>query len=111
MASNDDSTSPIEVSFYDSVDDGNQNDQQPQDKKRKKPKNLQMNSKNYIRVFKHLIQKQRNEWKEEGREDWETAKVKIRTDQKYPFVDKEDKTKSRMYNVGKWVTNKKTKLN
>ncbi|GFH50609.1 predicted protein [Chaetoceros tenuissimus] len=107
MASNDDSTSPIEVSFDESVDDGNQNDQQPQDKKREKQKNPQMNSKNYIRVFKHLIQKQRNEWKEEGREDWETAKVKIRTDKQYPFVDKEDKTKSRMYNIGKWIGNEK----
>ncbi|GFH50208.1 predicted protein [Chaetoceros tenuissimus] len=103
MTSNDDSTAPHEVSFDESVEDGNQVDQQPQDKKRKR--NPQMKSRNYIRAIKHLIEKQRNEWKEEGRKDWETAKVHIRTDQQYPFANKEDKTKSRMYEVGKWVGN------
>ncbi|GFH46174.1 predicted protein [Chaetoceros tenuissimus] len=103
MASNDESTPPNEVSFDDSVDDGNQEGQQPQGKKRER--NPQMNSRNYIRAITHLIQKQRNEWKEEGRKDWETAQVNIRIDQKYPFTDKEDKTKKRMYKVGKWVGN------
>ena len=44
MTSNDDSTAPHEVSFDESVEDGNQVDQQPQDKKRKR--NPQMKSRN-----------------------------------------------------------------